>query len=93
MVTAVVLLEAETDKINRLAEQLVEIDAVTEVFSVAGRYDLVAIVRVARNEDLADAVGDEVRQLDGIVKTETLIAFRVYSRAQIEDVFSIGSDG
>ncbi len=89
MVTAVVLFEAETAKINRLAEQLVEIDAVTEVFSVAGRYDLVAIVRVPRNETLADVVGDEIRQLDGIVKTETLIAFRVYSREEIEGVFSI----
>jgi len=93
MVTAVVLIEAETPKINTLAEQLVEIDAVSEVFSVAGRYDLVAIVRVQRNEDLADAVGDSMRQLDGIVKTETLIAFKVYSREDIEDVFSIGSDG
>jgi len=93
MVTAVVLIEAETEKINKLAKQLVEIDAVSEVFSVAGRYDLVAIVRVARNEDLADAVGDEVRQLDGIVRSETLIAFRVYSRDETEGVFSIGSDG
>ncbi len=89
MVTAVVLFEAETAKINRLAEQLVEIDAVTEVFSVAGRYDLVAIVRVPQNENLADVVGDEIRQLDGIVKSETLIAFRVYSREEIEGVFSI----
>jgi len=89
MVTAVVLFEAETAKINRLAEQLVEIDAVTEVFSVAGRYDLVAIVRVRKNENLADVVGDEIRQLDGIVKSETLIAFRVYSREEIEGVFSI----
>ena len=93
MVTAVVLIEAETPKIHTLAEQLVEIDAVSEVFSVAGRYDLVAIVRVKRNEDLADAVGDSMRQLEGIVKTETLIAFKVYSREDIEDVFSIGSDG
>jgi DNA-binding Lrp family transcriptional regulator len=93
MVTAVVLIEAETPKINTLAEQLVEIEAVSEVFSVAGRYDLVAIVRVAKNEDLADAVGDSMRQLEGIVKTETLIAFKVYSREDIEGVFSIGSDG
>ena len=93
MVTAVVLIEAETPKIKGLAKQLVEIEAVSEVFSVAGRYDLVAIVRVPRNEDLADAVGDSMRQLDGVVKTETLIAFKVYSRDQIEGVFSIGTDG
>ena len=93
MVTAVVLIEAETPKIHQLAEQLVEVDAVSEVFSVAGRYDLVAIVRVTKNEALADAVGQAIRQLDGIVKTETLIAFRVYSREDIEGAFSPGSDG
>jgi DNA-binding Lrp family transcriptional regulator len=93
MVTAVVLIEAECEKINKLAEQLVEMDAITEVFSVSGRYDLVAIVRVPKNEDLADVVGDHMRQLDGITKTETVIAFRVYSREETEKVFSIGSDG
>jgi len=93
MVTAVVLIKAEGEKINTLAEQLVAMDAITEVFSVAGRYDLIAIVRVPQNEDLADVVGDGVRQLDGIMKTETVIAFRVYSREETEGVFSIGSDG
>jgi len=93
MVTAVVLIEAEGEKINTLAEQLVAMDAITEVFSVAGRYDLIAIVRVPQNEDLADVVGDDIRQLDGIMKTETVIAFRVYSREETEGVFSIGSDG
>lgn len=93
MVTAVVLIEAETDKISQLAEQIVELPATTEVFSVAGRYDLVAIVRVRENETLADVIGDHMRGLDGIVKTETLIAFRVYSREDIEGAFSIGADG
>ena len=93
MVTAVVLIKAEGEKINTLAEQLVAMDAITEVFSVAGRYDLIAIVRVPQNEDLADVVGDDIRQLDGIMKTETVIAFRVYSREETERVFSIGSDG
>ena len=93
MVTAVVLIKAEGEKINTLAEQLVAMDAITEVFSVAGRYDLIAIVRVPQNEDLADVVGDDMRQLDGIMKTETVIAFRVYSHEETERVFSIGSDG
>ena len=92
MVTAVVLIEAETDKIPELAQHVAEIDGVTEVFSVAGRHDLVAIARVAKNEDLADVVSARMRQLDGIVKSETLIAFRVYRRQDIEDAFSIGAD-
>ena len=88
MVNAVVLIEAEPDKIQRLAEQLVEIDGVPEVFSVAGRYDLVAILRVRENEDVADIVSSKIRNLDGIARTETLIAFRVYSREDIEGMFA-----
>lgn len=87
MVNAVVLIEAEADKTQTLAEQLVEIDGVSEVFSVAGRYDLVAILRVKENQDVADIVSAKIRTLDGIARTETLIAFRVYSRADIEDIF------
>ncbi len=90
MVNAVVLIEAEADKITDLAEQLVEIEGVPEVFSVAGRYDLVAIIRVAENQDVADVVSSRIRHLDGIAKTETLIAFRVYSKADIEGIFSTG---
>jgi DNA-binding Lrp family transcriptional regulator len=90
MVNAVVLIEAEADKVTALAEALVEIDGVPEVFSVAGRYDLVAIVRVPENQDVADIVSSRIRHLDGIAKTETLIAFRVYSRADIEGIFSTG---
>ena len=87
MVTAVVLIEAETDKISQLAEEIVELPGTTEVFSVAGRYDLVAVVRVRENEALAEVIGDQMRGLDGIVKTETLIAFKVYSREDIEGAF------
>lgn len=92
MVNAVVLIEAKTDKIAELAKALVEIDGVPEVFSVAGRYDLVAILRVAENKDVADIVSSRFRNLDGIAKTETLIAFRVYSRADIEGIFSTGEN-
>ena len=88
MVTAVVLIEAETDKISELAEAIVEMDGVREVFSVAGQYDLVAIVRVHKNEDVADVVRQGMRHLEGIVKTQTLIAFRVYSREDVEGIFS-----
>jgi len=90
MVTAVVLIEAQTAKINDLAEAMVEVDGISEVFSVAGRYDLVAIVRVPKNEDIADVVSNRMRHLAGIVKSETLIAFRVYSREDIEGIFSLG---
>jgi DNA-binding Lrp family transcriptional regulator len=92
MVTAIVLIEAETNRIPELANQIVEMDGVTEVFSVAGRHDLVAIVKVARNEDLADVISDRMRHLDGIVATETMIAFRAFSKHDLEAGFELGLD-
>ena len=63
-----------------------------EVFSVAGRHDLVAVVKVAENEQLADVISDRMRHLEGIVATETLIAFRAYSRKELEAGFELGLD-
>ena len=88
MVHAVVLIEAEPDKVPELAEQIADVDGITAVYSVAGRYDLVANLRVPDNEAVADIVSGNVRALGGIVRTETLIAFRVYSRADVEGIFA-----
>lgn len=92
MVTAIVIIKAETSRIPDLAKKIAEMDGVQEVFSVAGRYDLVAIVKVGRNEDLADVISDRMRHLDGIVETETLIAFRAYSKKELEAGFELGLD-
>ena len=92
MVKAIVLIEAETNRIPDLANQIAEMDGVTEVFSVAGRHDLVAIVKVPRNEDLADVISDRMRHLDGIVATETMIAFRAFSKQELEAGFELGLD-
>ena len=90
MVTAIVLISTERGKVNEVAEQLVELDGVSEIHSVAGRYDLVAVLRVRDNEALAALVTDHVRQVEGIRRSETLIGFRVYSRHDLEHLFSIG---
>ena len=92
MVTAIVLIKAETSQIPDLANQIAEMDGVQEVFSVAGRVDLVAVVKVSRNEDLADVISDKMRHLAGIVETETMIAFRAYSRQELEAGFELGLD-
>ena len=92
MVSAVVLLKCERNQINRVAEQLADLDGISEVFSVAGRYDLVAILRVSTNEALADLVTDKMLQISGILDSETLIAFRVFSQHDLEAMFSIGFD-
>ena len=90
MVSAVVLLKCQRNKINSVAETLAGIDGISEVFSVAGAYDLVAILRVRNNDDLADLVTSEMLQVDGIVDSETLIAFKVFSRHDLESMFEIG---
>ena len=92
MVTAIVLIKAETSRIPDLADQITEMAGVSEVFSVAGRFDLIAIVRVSKNEELADVISDKMRHLDGIVETETMIAFRAYSKQELEAGFELGLD-
>jgi DNA-binding Lrp family transcriptional regulator len=92
MVTAVVLIKAETDQVTGLAEKLAELEGVSEVFSVAGQYDLVALVRVRENEDLARVISDNMRKLRGITSSETLIAFKVYSKQDLEAGFALGLD-
>jgi DNA-binding Lrp family transcriptional regulator len=92
MVSAVILLVVEKSKINEVAQKLVDLSPITEVYSVAGQYDLVAVARVADNEAIATAVTNQMLKIEGIVRTETLIAFRVYSRYNLERMFSVGME-
>jgi DNA-binding Lrp family transcriptional regulator len=92
MVTAVVLIKAETDKVPELAQTMAELEGVTEVFSVAGQYDLVALVRVRENEQLAHVISERMRKLPGITSSETLISFKVFSKKDIEAAFQLGLD-
>lgn len=93
MVSAVVLLKIRRGSINEVADRLTDLKGVTEVYSVAGRYDLVAILRVPHNDELATLVTEQLLKIDDIIDSETLIAFRVYSRHDLESMFSIGIDG
>jgi len=90
MVVAVVLLNVKRDQINEVAEKLAEMNGISEVYSVSGRYDLVAVLRVKTNEELADLVTTRMLKMSGITQTETLIAFRAYSRHDLEAAFSLG---
>ncbi len=92
MVSAIVLIECQKGSINQTAEALAEMKGITEVYSVAGRVDLVAIIRVSNNEQLADIVTSHLLTIPGILRTETLIAFRVFSKHDLEQMFSIGAD-
>lgn len=90
MVSAIVLINAKRDKIPETTQALVKLPGVTEVFSVAGNYDIAAIIRVKDNLDLADLVTKKMLKLEGIEKTNTLIAFEVFSKFDLERMFSLG---
>ena len=90
MVTAIILIQTQRPRTNEVAEQLVEIAGVSEVYSVSGNYDLVAIIRVADNDALAQLVTDKLRPLEGIDKTQTMLAFKAYSRHDLDAMFAVG---
>ncbi len=92
MVTALVLMKVARERVKAVAQQLADIQGITEVYSVAGRYDLVSVIRVKENEELATIVTEKIRKVEGIEKSETLIAFRVYSKFDLEMAFSLGSE-
>ncbi len=92
MVSAIILIECAKGSINQTAEALADVPGITEVYSVAGRVDLAAIIRVPNNDQLAEIVTNRLLKFSGIVRTETLIAFRVFSKHDLEQMFSIGVD-
>lgn len=93
MVTSIILMNVERTKINEVAEQLVEFDGISEVYSVSGKYDLVAIVRVKTNDDLSTLVTRKLRKVDSILGTETMLAFQTFSKHDLESMFSVGLGG
>jgi DNA-binding Lrp family transcriptional regulator len=90
IITAIVLIQAVTDRIPETAQAIADIDPVTEVYSCAGDVDLIAIVRVTTHEDLAELVPGRISKIPGVLDTDTHIAFRSYSRRDIEATFSLG---
>jgi DNA-binding Lrp family transcriptional regulator len=92
MVHAVVLVQCEIDLIPEAAEAIADLEGVSEVYSVAGEFDLVAVVRVPQHDDLAVVIPGGIAKVDGVVRTETLIAFQVYSKHDLDRLFSIGFD-
>lgn len=90
MITAIVLIQAGKGSVPDLAQALLEIPEVAEVYSVAGDYDLVAILRVQEYDAMAEVVPGRLQRLDGIVRTQTLMAFQMYSRHDLERLFSVG---
>ncbi|GAA4954845.1 MAG: Lrp/AsnC ligand binding domain-containing protein [Streptomycetaceae bacterium] len=92
MITAIVHVKAGVDRIPEIAEAIAAIDGVSEVYSVTGEFDLVAMVRVREHDELADVIPGRLNKVPGVVHTETHIAFRTYSKHDLEAAFAIGLD-
>jgi DNA-binding Lrp family transcriptional regulator len=90
MITAIVLIDCATDVIPEVAERLANLDGVSEVYSVAGSVDLIAIVRVREFDDVASVIAGGISKTQGVVNTETHLAFRAYSRHDLDSAFSLG---
>ncbi|MDE3194334.1 MAG: Lrp/AsnC ligand binding domain-containing protein [Chloroflexota bacterium] len=93
MITAIVLINAEKQALGDLGERLAAIEGVSEVYSVTGEIDLIAMVRARGHEELADIVTKKIAQVPGVARTHTHVAFRMYSRHDLESVFAIGAEG
>jgi DNA-binding Lrp family transcriptional regulator len=92
MVTAIVFIHTQVDAVNSVAEAVAAIEGVSEVYSVTGDLDLVALVRVHSLDDVSGVVTDAITAVPGIVNTQTHVAFRTYSRHDLETAFSLGLD-
>ncbi len=90
MVTAIVLLKVKRDSVNIVADTLADMNGISEVYSVAGKYDLAVIIRVKTNDELALIVTESLLKIEGIVDSETLMAFKVHSKHDLESMFSLG---
>jgi len=90
VITSIVMITCDTDSIPEVAEAIAELPGVSEVYSTAGHVDLIAIVRVREFEHVADVIAGHISKVDGVLDTETHIAFRAYSRHDLDTAFAIG---
>ncbi|MEW2381964.1 Lrp/AsnC ligand binding domain-containing protein [Micromonospora sp. NPDC047707] len=93
MITAIVLIDCATDSIPEVAEALAALPGVSEVYSVAGHVDLIAMVRVREFEQIAQVIAGSISKVPGVLNTESHIAFRAYSQHDLEETFAIGLAG
>lgn len=92
MISAIVLISCDVHSIPEVGQAIADIDGVTEVYSVTGECDLIAVVKVSAHEDLAEVIADRLNKTPGILSTQTHIAFRTYGKSDLETAFAIGLD-
>ncbi|MGD9558209.1 MAG: Lrp/AsnC family transcriptional regulator [Mangrovibacterium sp.] len=89
MTTAIALIQAEHGMIKEVGEQLAAIKGITEVYSVGGQFDFVAVMRLPDNDALAELVTEKIARVEGIARTETMVAFRTFSKFDLASMFEI----
>lgn len=92
MVTAIVMVQAERQRIQETAEALVGVPGVREVYSVTGEWDIVALLKLEHYDDLDDVVTGHLRKVEGLLRTQTMLAFRTYSEELLDQGFGVGLD-
>ena len=92
MITAIVFVQADVARIPEVAEQIAGLDSVSEVYSVTGEIDLVAMVRVREHQEIADVVADRLNKVPGVLRTETHIAFSTFSKHDLDAAFALGAE-
>lgn len=92
MITAIVFVNAEVARIPEVAEAIASLEGISEVYSVTGKIDLIALVRVRQHDEIATVVADRLNKVPGVLETETHIAYRAYSQLDLESAFSLGLD-
>ena len=92
MITAIVFVEADVARIPEVAAQIADLDGVSEVYSVTGGIDLIALIRVRSIDEVAEVIAERLNKVPGVLNTETHIAFRAYSSHDLEAAFSLGAE-
>jgi len=87
---AIVLIQADRSVLATLGGDLADIEGVAEAYSVTGEWDFAAILRLRQPDDLAQIVTGRISQIQGVTRTSTMVAFEVYSRHDLEALFSVG---
>lgn len=92
MITAFVLIKTDASRIPEAAQEISELAGISEVYSVTGEWDLIAIARVQKHEDLAEVIADKLSKVKSVVSTTTQISFRAYSQHDLDAAFALGFD-
>ncbi|HEY2437140.1 MAG TPA: Lrp/AsnC ligand binding domain-containing protein [Solirubrobacteraceae bacterium] len=90
MLTAFILVKSTRDGLSRLGADLADVEGIAEVYTVTGEWDFIAIARVREHDDLAKIVTTHLTRLDGIERTQTMVAFQQFSAHDLEAMFGLG---